>query len=308
MRPRWSVQRRSRRSCTRSRYGEVHGAVADDVTVTHTDEPFGQRPDLLGVRHPDERLLVQPVELDHELDDPHARLAVQSAGWLVGPHDRGPGREGSGYGEALALASTHLGRTVVGPGRHVDHLDDLLSTLTSVRRLGPTDQHRQLDVFDPGQHGQQVVCLEDETHLTCPEVGFLVVGELFEVAAGDPDGAFVDGVEAAEAVEQGGLAAAARSHHGHHLAALDLEVDSFQRFDLVAARVVDLPDACGVDDDVGQFTPLLFRGRLMRDAELVAPVAVTAGVRSAPGHRYALIWGARPPGTNLVKARFALRP
>src|SRR6516164_10118216 len=79
-------------------------AVRGDLTVTHANQALGEGADLLRVGHPDEGLVVLLVQLDHEVHDPGAGLAVESAGRLVRPYDLRPGREGAGDRESLALA------------------------------------------------------------------------------------------------------------------------------------------------------------------------------------------------------------
>src|SRR5207302_3744041 len=68
--------------------------------------------------------------------------------------------------------------------------------------------------------------------------------------ARDPDPAAVDGVEAAETVEQRRLAAAARAHHGDDLAPPHGQVHAGERLDAVAAGVVELADPGRFDDVV----------------------------------------------------------
>ncbi len=50
----------------------------------------------------------------------------------------------------------------------------------------------------------------------------------------------IGGVQAREAVEQGGLAAAGWTHHGHHLAAPDAQIHPAQRRHAHLAGVVNL--------------------------------------------------------------------
>ena len=55
------------------------------------------------------------VELEHEVEDLLAGLTVQRTRWLIGPDERGSGREGAGNGKTLALASAHFSGTVPPP-------------------------------------------------------------------------------------------------------------------------------------------------------------------------------------------------
>src|SRR5207253_9898718 len=99
------------------------------------------------------------------------------------------------------------------------------------------EQRWDLYVVDRGEHGQQVEGLEDKAHVVAAVSGAGAVGHGGEVLAVDHDLPAVERVEAGKAVEEGGLAGAGWADDGHHLAALDLEVDAAQGFDLVVAPV-----------------------------------------------------------------------
>ena len=106
--------------------------------------------------------------------------------------------------------------------RAVGQADQLERLERAPARLGGAharDEQRQLDVLDRRQDRHQVVVLEDEAHPARAVVGALAVGHGRQGDAFDHDVAAVDGVEAGEAVQQRGLAAAARPHDGDHLAA-----------------------------------------------------------------------------------------
>ena len=77
--------------------------------------------------------------------------------------------------------------------------------------------------------------------------GACAIGHGGEVLAVDHDLAAVERVEPGKAVEEGGLAGTGGPDYGHHLAALDLEVDAAQGLDLVGAAI-DLAQAPGLDD------------------------------------------------------------
>src|SRR5512138_597823 len=66
----------------------------------------------------------------------------------------------------------------------------------------------------------------------------------------DDDVAAVDLVESGEAVEQRGLPATARPHHGDHLPARNGEVDASQHLHLHLPGIVGLANAAGLDDGV----------------------------------------------------------
>src|SRR5205823_6017637 len=92
--------------------------------------------------------------------------------------------------------------------------------------------------------------LEDEADVLAPELGDLVVAELSELRAGDPDAAGGRPVERGEDVHQRRLAGARRAHHRGELLALNLQADAPQGVDCgvtfaVAPRDVLRCDDCG---------------------------------------------------------------
>ena len=118
--------------------------------------------------------------------------------------------------------------------------------------LGHTaHQQRELHVLDRGEDGDQVVELEDEAHAAGPVVGPPTVAHVTQRNPFDEHVAVVDGVEAGEAVQQGGLAAPAWPHDPQHLASCDHEVHSLEHLHLDGAEVVGLVQIPGLDDCVG---------------------------------------------------------
>ena len=97
---------------------------------------------------------------------------------------------------------------------------------------------RQPDVLETGERRQQVEELEDEADLVPPHSRQIVVGETREQLAVDPHVARACGVEAADEVEQRGLAGSRRPDDRHHLAAIDRQRDVVERDD--AALAVEL--------------------------------------------------------------------
>ena len=111
---------------------------------------------------------------------------------------------------------------------------------------------REPDVLLGGQRGDQVEELEDEADLLAAEVGELVLREVRDVDAVDDDASVGGRVDAAEEVEERGLARAARSDDRHELAARDAEIDVVEGGDVDLAHLVVLADVLEHDDVVGR--------------------------------------------------------
>src|SRR5207302_2185578 len=104
---------------------------------------------------------------------------------------------------------------------------------------------RQSDVLGRGEAGDQVEELEDETDVVAPVGGERTVVERVDVAAVDGHRARVGRLQAAQDVEQGALAAAARAHDGDELSGDDVERDAGEHLARGAADVVALAQPGG---------------------------------------------------------------
>src|SRR5207302_1684049 len=93
------------------------------------------------------------------------------------------------------------------------------------------DVERYLDVFLGGERGDEVEGLEDHADLGVAHRGQPTLGHGGDVDAVDQHLSLVGAVEPGDNPEQGALAAAARSHQGDELSALDAEVDSAKDLD-----------------------------------------------------------------------------
>ena len=102
------------------------------------------------------------------------------------------------------------------------------------------DDQRQAHIFGRGKRGQQVVELEDETHLVPAQLGELVVVQPRERLPVQIYFARGGVIQPAQQVQQGGFARAGGSHDGDELAALNAEIDAIQRGDC------DLPHLVGL--------------------------------------------------------------
>ena len=79
-------------------------------------------------------------------------------------------------------------------------------------------EQRQLDILQHSQLVDQVEALEDEADGVLAQLGQPGFGIAGDILAVEPVFAGRRAVEHADNVEEGGLAAAGRPHHGHELA------------------------------------------------------------------------------------------
>ena len=147
-----------------------------------------------------------------EGEDLATGAAVEVAGRLVGEDHRRPSGERAGDGDALLLAARQFARAVVQAVAEPDGVDD--GTQPRPVRLAAGEVHRQRDVLDRRERGQEVERLEHESDPFAAQLGQLAVGELGEIDVTDVHGSGRERVEPGEAVHQRALAGAGRAHHG----------------------------------------------------------------------------------------------
>ena len=115
-------------------------------------------------------------------------------------------------------------------------------------REAALQEQRELDVLEDREHLHQVEALEDEADAVEPQIGERPLRELRGVLAVHLHRAAGRGVDAADQVEQRGLARARRPGDGEELAAVHVERHAAQRVDVGLAEQVVLGDVPHRDD------------------------------------------------------------
>ena len=202
--------------------------IVGDSAVPQTDDAVGILLRQFGVvrDHDHKAVFCHILQQLHDLD---ARLTVQCAGGLVGQQDVGVIDEGAGDGHALHLAARHLGGALVElvPEAHLPQR--LGGTAAALSARHARDGQGQFDVGEDGLVGDEVIALEHEAD------GVVAVGVPVPVgvAAGgdavDDELAAVVAVEAADDVEQRGLARAAGAEDSDKFAVAQVEADPVER-------------------------------------------------------------------------------
>jgi len=214
--------------------------IAGDDAVADGDDAVSVLGDvwLMGDEDDGVSLGVEVVEEGHDLV---AGLGIQVAGGFVGEDDGGPIDEGSGDGDALALATGEFIRLVHHAGAEIDGGEHLLGAEDAFGGRGAVIDERQFYIMERGGAGEQVEGLEDEANLLVSDAGKLIVVQLRDIVAVEPVFPLRRGVEAADEVHQCGLARAGWTHDGNVLVVADAEVDTAQGMDLLVAHLVGLP-------------------------------------------------------------------
>src|SRR5207248_1038498 len=148
--------------------------------------------------------------------------------------------ERSGDGDALELAARKLGGTVVDAVAEAECLEQRHGHALETSEALSVEQKGDGDVLPRGQRREQVEELEDEAQLMASQVRQLVVVELGDVDAADPDVPGGGRVEAAHEMEQGALARPAGAEYRHELTRGDGERDVVEGPDRLRAAPVVL--------------------------------------------------------------------
>jgi hypothetical protein len=155
-------------------------------------------------------------------------LGVELAGGLVGQQHIGAAGQGAGDRHPLLLTAGQLAGAlpaVLAEADDVQHEANPFLTLAG-RHAG--DTQRDPDVLGGGQDGDQAERLEDERDRGPAQPHPLPAGHGGHVLPGDLDPAVVGAVQAADDVEQGGLARTGPAPQGHQRGGRDRERDPAQ--------------------------------------------------------------------------------
>jgi hypothetical protein len=100
------------------------------------------------------------------------------------------------------------------------------------------EREGEFDIFAGGEHGNEVIHLEDEADMAGSPFGEFAFGGASEVLSADDDGPGGRAVESGDEIEEGGFAGPGRSHESEVAAGFDAEVHSGEDGDddLVAAE------------------------------------------------------------------------
>ena len=90
---------------------------------------------------------------------------------------------GTGEGDPLALATGELIGAVSGAIAQIDSLERFEGALAPLRRRDAGEHHRELDVLERGEAGDEMEELEHETDVTLAELGELGFVEPRDLAA-----------------------------------------------------------------------------------------------------------------------------
>jgi hypothetical protein len=153
---------------------------------------------------------------------------------------------------ALLLPAGEFAGALQGVGGQTDELEEEGDALLPLGGGDLSQSHRQANVLGRWQHRDEAEGLEDERDLVSAQCGAALFGELRDGRAVDDDRASVRLVEAADAVEQGGLSGTGAADQGRKLAAADPDGDVSQGVHWRGLRAEGAADTGDLDHDVAR--------------------------------------------------------
>ncbi len=180
-------------------------------------------PGIVGDQH---QRLSGVAQLGEQPEDLVGRVAVEVAGRFVGQHHQGLVDQRPGQRHPLQLPAGEPVGQVSRPVGHIQPFEQLGRT-SPCRPPGRADQQRrELDVLDGGELVDKVERLEHEPDRAAPQLGPCRLRQPVDALVAQGQRAGVGSLQPTQQVQQGGLAAPARSHDRHGLALLDGQVDT----------------------------------------------------------------------------------
>ena len=211
---------------------------AQDAPVAQLDDAVGYAGDGRIVRDDDGRRAQLGVDaLDH-VEHQLAGGVVQRPGRFVAQQHVGALDDGARNGHPLLLAAGELGRKMIAARRQSNHGNRLGHRHRVVRDVG-----HQRHVLGHGQAGNEVVELEHEADVTAPVLGQRRFASRAQVLLAEHDLTGAGGIEPAQDVEQGRLAAAGGAQQHDEFAAGNVQVDFVQGAHGNVAAAVGLAQA-----------------------------------------------------------------
>src|SRR5690606_9778028 len=182
------------------------------------------------------------VELLQQAQDLLGRLPVEVAGRLVADQQRRVGDDGARDRHALLLAARQFGRLVRGAVRQAHQLQRALRVALALRAAELRQQQRQLHVLLRAERGHQVVELEYVSDVLAAPGRQLARTHAIDALPGNLDLAAGGRVQAADEVQERGLARTRGAHQRDEITGGDVQVQAVQHVDLLRAALVGLAE------------------------------------------------------------------
>lgn len=174
----------------------------------------------------DQRRAAFLVQIEQQVADALAGVAVEVAGRLVGEQHVRLGGEGAGDGYPLLFATGELARRMVQALPEPDALEQFGRSLAGIpAAIQLQGQHHVLQGIEAVE---QLERLEDEAHMLGADSGALVFVQCAQAATGQGDLTAAGQVETGQQAEQGGFSGAGTADDGQAVAFVQFQAEFVQ--------------------------------------------------------------------------------
>lgn len=178
------------------------------------------------------------AELEKEILQLVAVVAVEASGRLVGEDDFRIVHQGASHGRALAFAAGELGGAVGETLGEAEFRQEGAGALHSLAPGATGDKRRHCHILLYRELGEEAVGLEDEADVGVAEAREGAVAQRFHVLTVVEDASALLGLEeSAENLEEGGLPGAGGADNGCNLPGGDVQGDFAKHFKRAEALV-----------------------------------------------------------------------
>ena len=161
------------------------------------------------------------VHLAHQLQDILSGLRIEVGSWFVGQDELGLLHQGAGNGHPLLLAAAHFRGTAIYVILESDLNENLFDLLPPLERsLISLHEQGEFDILISGEDRDQVEGLENETDVPAAGVGQFVAAPGAGILVVEEKGSRRRLVQAADDVQDGGLARSRRPGDGKEFSLL----------------------------------------------------------------------------------------
>src|ERR1051326_2176187 len=134
-----------------------------------------------------------------------------------------------------------------GPIGQINRFQSCHGPLSALFGRDATINHRQLDILNHVQLGQQIKKLEDKPNLAIANRRKLARGSIVDHNAIESNRPGSRSIQAAEDMHQRGLAAARGANDRNELTFVNIELDIIQRANFFIAKAINLTDVAEFD-------------------------------------------------------------
>ena len=209
------------------------------------------------MRGEDERAAGARVDAGEQIENVRGRVGVEICSRLIGENELRLGDHRASDGDTLSLTAGELIRSLLQLLAQSDFAEPSADARIASSAWHVLQQQRIFNVLVRIENRNEIERLKDEAEGVEAEGGETVERRACDVDVVDHDAAGVRFVDAADEIEQRGLAAAGRSGDGDEVSARDRQRYFFERANANPSQFVALTHAVERDHIVGSHIDLL---------------------------------------------------